>query len=303
MLKLILVSEEMFLGNEATSVNLTITSNEKCETAASVPMEGGTYTGVMRESSTTESNVPACGSSAAQSGAGAFYKIIGSGQLMRADTCSGTVIDTQISVFTGSCGTNLECIVGNDNACGSQSSVGWNSIEGQEYYIFVQGESGEIFTLNIESERVPIPQNDICQNAELLQVPTGGESLNVTVQLKGSTNDPENFQLGCQRSVNGQERRGVWYEYIGDGRTISVSVESSSSSTQASLTLFEGSCDMLHCAGAFMEYKAGTWTTELAKRYLIWVGFYRRDFRAVGDEYLIVQECQDPSYVWGPCLY
>jgi hypothetical protein len=63
----------------------------------------------------------------------------GDGSRVAASTCEGTDFATQISVFTGECRADLDCVDGSDRFCGDQSVVEWNSAFGARYYIFVHG--------------------------------------------------------------------------------------------------------------------------------------------------------------------
>jgi hypothetical protein len=83
--------------------------------------------------------VKSCGNLVFSTAAGVWYSTVGTGKAMTVSTCdNSTNLDTQISVFRGSC-DDLECVDGNDQACGDQSSVSWFS-NFQEVY-FVLGES------------------------------------------------------------------------------------------------------------------------------------------------------------------
>ena len=77
------------------------------------------------------------------------------------DTCDDdtfNTFDTQISIFSGSCGEDgsvglLECVGGNDQGCGDQSRVIWATVHEEKYYILVHGWSiaeGD-FRLKLES--------------------------------------------------------------------------------------------------------------------------------------------------------
>lgn len=66
-----------------------------------------------------------------------WWTVTGVCGTMTANTCTGnTNFDSEIAVFTGSCGsmTQVGC---NDDACGVQSSVTWNATAGTTYYISV----------------------------------------------------------------------------------------------------------------------------------------------------------------------
>ena len=77
-----------------------------------------------------------CGSHAAN----IWYKVTGTGNLMEANTCdANTNFDTEIHVYSGSCGSLTEVICNDDDAgCGSnRSKTSWCSTNGTVYYISV----------------------------------------------------------------------------------------------------------------------------------------------------------------------
>jgi hypothetical protein len=81
---------------------------------------------------------------------GVWYTVTGWGGQMTASLC-GSSFDTQIGIFTGSCGT-FTCVAGNDDKCSTQSSASWNSTAGTTYYIYVTAWSSSTtgaFTLQV----------------------------------------------------------------------------------------------------------------------------------------------------------
>ena len=69
---------------------------------------------------------------------GVWYTITGWDGPMTASLCTGTAYDSQMAVFTGSCGT-FTCVAGSDDFCASQSQVTWTGTAGTTYYIYVAG--------------------------------------------------------------------------------------------------------------------------------------------------------------------
>ena len=52
----------------------------------------------------------------------------GTGERLFADTCDEkTNFDTKLSIFAGRDCANLQCITGNDDGCGLQSTLSWDS--------------------------------------------------------------------------------------------------------------------------------------------------------------------------------
>lgn len=74
---------------------------------------------------------------------GVWYVVSGSGREITAKTCDDsdvyTPFDTKLSVFTMSETGALSCQVANDDFCGLQSEVKWDSVENEKYYILVHG--------------------------------------------------------------------------------------------------------------------------------------------------------------------
>ncbi|KAL3921930.1 MAG: hypothetical protein SGILL_002481, partial [Bacillariaceae sp.] len=143
-------------------------ANDSCETAVNT----ASFSGVSIQGSTdfaAFSSVPVCGGIIANGAAGAWYQVRGTGDIMVASTCdsTGTLQDSQISVFQGQCG-GLQCIEGSDNACGdTMSSAAWQSVAGTSYYIYVHGKDSQKGTFDMKIETFG-NQNDIdeqCQEA------------------------------------------------------------------------------------------------------------------------------------------
>jgi hypothetical protein len=115
----------------------------------------------------TDSNPPICGSASDSISGGVWYKVIGNGANITATTCSpGTNFDTQMLLYTGTCGS-LVCLQGNDDqgnpydaSCdvlnifeNRASTIEWSSSVGTEYFLYVAGFGTKtgFFELSIES--------------------------------------------------------------------------------------------------------------------------------------------------------
>ncbi|MCB9882172.1 MAG: hypothetical protein H6834_10300 [Planctomycetes bacterium] len=84
------------------------------------------------------------------------------------DTCFnpfGTAPDTVMEVYSGACGSLVSAGC-SDNACGLQSRVTWNVIQGLTYYIRVGGVGGQTgsFQVSVQCTAGP-PPNDDCSQA------------------------------------------------------------------------------------------------------------------------------------------
>ncbi|MDY0103625.1 MAG: carboxypeptidase regulatory-like domain-containing protein, partial [Lentimicrobium sp.] len=70
-------------------------------------------------------------------GSGVWYKFTGNGLPATLSLC-GSAFDTKIGVFSGTCGA-LVCEGANDDFCGLQSEVTFNSVMGTDYLVYVTG--------------------------------------------------------------------------------------------------------------------------------------------------------------------
>jgi len=133
-------------GGQNTTFNVCVTSppaNDLCSNAIAVAcnsvVSGSTVgaTNIGRPTGTCTDaaiNDPYVDNSAA----GVWYTVQGWGGPMTVSLC-GSSFDTQIGVFSGSCGT-FTCVAGNDDAvgfCSPQSRATWNSTLGTTYYVYV----------------------------------------------------------------------------------------------------------------------------------------------------------------------
>ena len=156
---------------ELTVAEFDTADNDVCRTA--IPIVPGSAAAGSTISATIDLGLGGkCGDATRVTTGGVWYSTIGDGTTYSASTCnneeiSATKFDTQISIFTGSCGVGdddgyddgnvdiekLSCVVGNDQFCDDQSYVEWDTIDGEEYYILIHGwsiEEGD-FELKLES--------------------------------------------------------------------------------------------------------------------------------------------------------
>lgn len=109
-------------------------ANDLCEDAIPVAVPSvttGTTIGAVPDTS-----FPTCGTSI--SSGGVWYEVTGTGTVLQASTCTGTAYDSKISVYCQDCATPT-CITGNDDFCGLQSQVAWDSELGATYRVLVHG--------------------------------------------------------------------------------------------------------------------------------------------------------------------
>ncbi len=161
--------------------------NDNC--AGAIAIGSGVTTGSTLPLATSDV-APACGTAADASGAGVWYTFTPtcSGNVT-ASLCTGTAFNTQLRVYTGTCGA-LVCQDGNDDFCATQSSVTWPGTPGVTYYILVHGSGAATGTFNLTLSQVdaiaPVPnlatlpaQSDAC--SVTLTAPTATDNCSGTI--------------------------------------------------------------------------------------------------------------------------
>ncbi len=187
-----------------------------------------------------DDNPPGCGGAGDGSGGGVWYVTFGTGLDITASLC-GSGFDTQIAVYTGSCGA-LSCVTGNDDFCGPQSQVTWASLAGVPYYIYIDGfgSATGAFTLSLTGDLPPPVDNDDCVDAASI---TCGET------LLGSNIGA--FPDAVRRCGPGQGYGGVWYvlEDVNSGGWIQSISTCGASAFDTRISVYYGDCNRLRCLG------------------------------------------------------
>lgn len=240
--------------------------NDLCSGA--LPLScGQTVTG--STTSATIDQAPACGLSLPRYGV--WYTLVGSGDRVRLTTCNtGTNYDTQIGVYSGTCGS-LVCVAGNNNdpTCtrsGRYSTVNFVANSGTTYYIWVTGviDARGNFTLTSTC----LPANDACADARTI---TCGQTL--TGSTAAATPDFTS-STSCGTSFN-SSTKGVWFRFTA---TTSGSTEASlcGSGFDTKMAVFTGACGALTCVGGNDDncglQSRVTFNATAGTTYLIYVG-------------------------------
>jgi hypothetical protein len=114
------------MSEPSTDYNLEVSNNGGCLNAYPVNIDTqALYSGSTTAATVSDLARPLCSATAGVS-PGVWFEVVGDGLNIEASTCGGASFDTQISVYTGGCGS-LECVNGNNDLCGSQSSILWLS--------------------------------------------------------------------------------------------------------------------------------------------------------------------------------
>jgi hypothetical protein len=119
-----------------------------------------------------------------------FYSFVGTGDIVTATTCgAGTTIDTELFVYSGTCGA-LTCVDSNDDFSGcsantAASQVTFTSVVGTTYYFMVQRYSSSSATgaFSLSVSCTPAPVDLTVANGQSLTA--SGTYNNITVQTGG----------------------------------------------------------------------------------------------------------------------
>lgn len=183
---------------QTTSCSSGTLTNDACSNATPIAC-GQTISG-NTNLATADTYATGCGYGTAY---GVWYTFTGNGQSTTLSLCN-SAYDTQISVFTGTCGS-FSCVTTNDDFCGVQSQVTFNTVSGIVYSVLVFGYGGSTgaFALTLGCTNVST-SNQNCTTALPICTDTqfGGNSSGM-----GSTQDLNSTNQGCL-SI---EHQSSWY--------------------------------------------------------------------------------------------
>jgi hypothetical protein len=199
-------------GNFSLAVTCTTgPSNDNCTGALPIAC-GEVVAGTTIDASEDSAVAPTCDTTVTAPGVWYVYEdTTGLVTDITITMCNGTTdYDSKLSVYTGDCAAPpFTCVVGNDDTCGLQSEVSFQSDGATTYYILVHGFGGATGNFEIEMTCTPVPPpNDLIVNAiDLtgLAVPYTDPS----VAMPAATLEGGN-PVGC--SLDGA--RGVWYKGV-----------------------------------------------------------------------------------------
>jgi len=127
--------------------------------------------------------------------------------------CNGTDYDSKISVYTGDCSAPpLSCVDGNDDSCGLQSEITFNTDGNTTYLILVHGFGGATgnFTLDVTCTPTPPPNDMIVNSIDVDEI--GFPYTDPAVAMPAATTENGN-PAGCDLTG----ANGVWYNFVAGG--------------------------------------------------------------------------------------
>ena len=229
-------------------------TNDNCTGSILLTPDGDvTYGSTLRATYITEELAPTCFSDVSSannvthSHPGVWYQVLGTGARLTASLCNEfTKFDTKISVYEGGCGS-LQCVMGNNQWCGYQSSVNWESQLGATYHILVHGSTGgtspSVGDFGVAVFEFQPSVNDFCTDAILVE--PGSE-----VSGSTSTASADSDFASCDHTGVGSTNMapGVWYKVVGANSGMRASTCGSETTFDTRITIYKGeSCEDLKC--------------------------------------------------------
>ena len=189
-----------------------------------------------------------------------WFSFIGDGQAATFSLC-GSSYDTQISAFTGTCAA-LNCVISNDNFCGTQSQISIATQVGVTYYIRVHGATTGSGAFTLAVTCAPLSGNDPCSGAEPIEC---GQT------YTGSTATATPDQVtAC--GVTNYGSNSVWYTFVGDGAQWTLSLCGSAYDTY--LSVFSGSCSNLSCVASNDDFAGCGTSSQVTIGTTVGVNYY-----------------------------
>jgi hypothetical protein len=210
-------------------------------------------------------------------------------------SCSGTVFDTKLALYTAVSQVGAEsateaqicsalaCVAFNDDSCGLRSEITFQSVAGQVYYVMLHGYLDEVGQYGMALATRDNLYNNFCGDAReaKIGIPTNGST--------ALANFDFNDVVSCG-AIN-IEGPSVWYLVYGTGTPLLVSTCSPQTNFDTQISVFTGGCASLLCVGgnddSVDETCGGTsefvFPTEAFTEYLVLVRKQLRKKHACDD--------------------
>ena len=208
-------------GTDSGAFDMSITctqppANDDCANAEPIAC-GDTVVGTTINATIDDTVAPTCDTGVTSPGV--WYTLTDGGlpsdiTITMCTGAGGADYDSKLSVYTGDCGAPpLTCVVGNDDTCGLQSEVSFQSDGVSTYYVLVHGFGGATGNFTLEVSCTPIPPvNDLIANSiDLDEINACPDYTDPAVPFPAATTEGGN-PVDC--NINGVN--GVWYNITVD---------------------------------------------------------------------------------------
>jgi hypothetical protein len=168
--------------------------------------------------------------------------------------CNGDTDGIQLVVFSGSCGSLTELPGSCINPTGNNVTANWSFTGmtiGATYFIRIDGYAGQLcdYSFTPLFGVVVSPSNDSCSNA----IPLACGQIDTASNILATSGDNPTACTG-----GGTTAKGVWYSFVGDGNTMTISTDNSQTNFDTELNVYTGTCGALVCVAGDDDGGSGT---------------------------------------------
>jgi hypothetical protein len=180
----------------------TIPTNDECSTA--IPISNGVYTGMSNVNATNSTGFP----SPLGGNSDVWFKYVAActGNALFSTCGNGTLSDSRVRVFSGTCGS-LSSLATVNETCGQQAAATVPVVAGTTYYVSVAGQGDNTVqgTFDLTVSCCPSPSNDLfCTSA--IPVSAGLNPVMSNQCASDFFSPPTGFTCGSAS-------RDLWYSY------------------------------------------------------------------------------------------
>ena len=225
------------------------TGPDTCAEALPISLPGGVFA---TTAGATPDTVPKECSPNLEDGPGVWYSFVGNGADVVVSTCDSD-IDTRLSILTDACRETPVCVASDDDSqlpgCETQSELRFPTLSDTTYHVLLRGSDGTAGAFSLQLSTPPAT-NDDCDGARPIEWIEDEPEPGVT-RLSGMASVDTRFATGDQTFAGDPCQRdagpGVWFAIDGTGADLALSTCDQPGDLDATLTVYEGSCEELHC--------------------------------------------------------
>jgi hypothetical protein len=185
----------------------------------------------------------------------------------------GSVSDTWLRVWSGTCGSGTAFACDNDSCSANDPRRTMTLVAGTTYYFECgyrySNQPADAYNFNLFGPLAaspPAPANDNCSGAIALAIPS---TIAGTTRGANTESQPQLCD-GTSSSVG-----GVWYTVIGNGHLLTARTHNSCSTFDSRVRVFKGICGSITCvggndnAGPASSLSSYSWCSDLGVTYFV----------------------------------
>jgi Fe-S cluster assembly iron-binding protein IscA len=237
-------------------------ANDSCSSAEVIAITSGASGALVGNSSgaAADAGLPGCTLTtfASTGAAGVWYSFVGTGNRVSFESCAQTT-DFVMRVFCGDCTTPI-CAASDDDGCITNSlgpRLALCTTPGTQYYLLFAAYNtgtGGAYTINWSDggTACPVSGRPQCGVAPSNDECVGAVPVSIGTTVTGTTIDatPEStIPATCGGVTLAVTDTAVWYSFVGNGSTVTVSTCSAVTGANHKIGIYTGACGSLVCSG------------------------------------------------------